>query len=537
MASSVFGIDLGTTYSCIAYIDENGNVQVAKNRDTGKTTTPSAVEFEDAGNVIVGEDAKADALFNPEKVVTFVKRLMGRSDQATFVNGEKKSPEEVSSYILRKLAQDASIDTGLEVKDVVITVPAYFGDSERNATRAAGEIAGLNVLQVIQEPVAAAVYYGTTKAKEDSVVLVYDLGGGTFDVNVIEIKTSDQGNTLAVKWTDGDDTLGGKDWDAAIVDYLQEKYREETGFEDEFEEEAEEEFQSQAEIAKQALSQKSSYNVRLRMTESPFKCELTRDEFEKITSHLLQRTIDTTQQCINEAAKIGANIDKILLVGGSTRMPQVENALHQIYPDTPIEIADPDEAVARGAALCALDAASTVINEGTNGSGNGAGAEKKEISEDNIVRKLQLTGSQNTIAYATSKSYGLETMQGIANLIKKNQPIPTDTHVFTAEDTFVTGFEGQPDVELKIYESDTTEDVYQTEAEPIKRQTFDLGGPKPQGYAIQVTFALNEEGLLSISAVDAQTGSTCDFDVQVTTGLDSERIEEVKKNALSASID
>lgn len=534
MASSVFGIDLGTTYSCIAYIDENGNVQVAKNRDTGKTTTPSAVEFEDAGNVIVGEDAKADAIFSPEKVVTFVKRLMGRSDQATFINGEKKSPEEVSSYILRKLAQDASIDTGLEVKDVVITVPAYFGDSERNATRAAGEIAGLNVLQIIQEPVAAAVYYGTTKAKEDSVVLVYDLGGGTFDVNVIDIKTSDAGNTLAVKWTDGDDTLGGKDWDAAIVDYLQEKYREETGFEDEFEEDAEEEFQSQAETAKQALSQKNSYSVRLRMTETPFKCELTREEFERITEHLLQRTIDKTQQCINEAAKLDANIDKILLVGGSTRMPQVENALHKIYPDIPIELADPDEAVARGAALCALDAASTVINE--EGSG-----EKKDIAEDNIVRKLQLAGSQNTIVYATSKSYGLKAYRnnigGVSNLIKKNQPIPTDTHCFVAKETFGTQVEGQTSVMLEVFESDTVEDWYQTDNEPIKTQTFDLGGPKPQGYAVHVTFALSEEGLLSITAVDAQTGATCDFDVQVTTGLDASGIEEVKKNALSAIID
>lgn len=537
MASSVFGIDLGTTYSCIAYIDETGNVQVAKNRDTGKTTTPSAVEFEDGNNVIVGENAKADAIFNPEKVVTFVKRLMGRSDQATFIDGEKKSPEEVSSYILRKLAQDASVDTGLEVKDVVITVPAYFGDSERNATRAAGEIAGLNVLQIIQEPVAAAVYYGTTKAKEDSVVLVYDLGGGTFDVNVIEIKTSDAGNTLAVKWTDGDDTLGGKDWDAAIVDYLQEKYREETGFEDEFEEEAEEEFQSQAEAAKQALTQKNSYNVRLRMTETPFKCELTRDEFENITRHLLQRTLDTTEKCINEAAAVGANVEKILLVGGSTRMPQVENALHEKYPAIPIEIADPDEAVARGAALCALDAASTVINNETNGSAALPGAEKKELAEDNVVRKLQLGGAQNTIAYATSKSYGLMTLQGVANLIKKNQPIPTDTHQFIAEDTYGTAVEGQTSVELAIYESDTIEDLYQTDAEPIKRQVFDLGGPKPQGYSIHVTFALNEEGLLSISAVDAQTGATCDFDVQVTTGLNAENIEAVKKNALTASID
>ena len=537
MASSVFGIDLGTTYSCIAYIDENGNVQVAKNRDTGKTTTPSAVEFEDGGNVIVGEDAKADAIFNPDKVVTFVKRLMGRSDQATFIDGDKKSPEEVSSYILRKLAQDASSDTGLEVKDVVITVPAYFGDSERNATRAAGEIAGLNVLQIIQEPVAAAVYYGTTKAKEDSVVLVYDLGGGTFDVNVIEIKTSDNGNTLAVKWTDGDDTLGGKDWDAAIVDYLQEKYREETGFEDEFEEEAEEEFQSQAETAKQALSQKNSYNVRLRMTESPFKCELTREEFEGITKHLLQRTIDKTQECINEAEKIGSKIDKILLVGGSTRMPQVENALHEIYPDTPIELADPDEAVARGAALCALDAASVVMSEESAGSPDGGPGEKREIAEDNIVRKLQLAGTQNTIAYATSKSYGLKTVEGVVNLIKKNQPIPTDTHRFIAEETFSTFADGQSNVELALYESDTTEDMYQSDSEPIKTQVFNLGGPKPKGYAIKVTFALNEEGLLSVSAVDAQTGMTCDFDVQVTTGLDADSIEDVKKNALAASVD
>lgn len=270
------------------------------------------------------------------------------------------------------------------------------------------------------------------------------------------------------------------------------------------------------------------------MTETPFKCELTREEFERITEHLLQRTIDKTQQCINEAAKLDANIDKILLVGGSTRMPQVENALHKIYPDIPIELADPDEAVARGAALCALDAASTVINE--EGSG-----EKKDIAEDNIVRKLQLAGSQNTIAYATSKSYGLKAYRnnigGVSNLIKKNQPIPTDTHCFVAKETFGTQVEGQTSVMLEVFESDTVEDWYQTDNEPIKTQTFDLGGPKPQGYAVHVTFALSEEGLLSITAVDAQTGATCDFDVQVTTGLDASGIEEVKKNALSAIID
>ena len=218
MAKYVFGIDLGTTYSCIARVDDSARAEVIKNNE-GSNTTPSVVAFE-GNNVIVGEDAKAEAVLNPETTAAFVKTLMGKTDFAFNYNGEDKTPEEISSYILRKLAQDASVQLGEEVKDVVITCPAYFGTAERTATKNAGKIAGLNVLEIISEPTAAALYYGCAKEQNEKTILVYDLGGGTFDVTIMRISS----DKIEVICSDGDHDLGGKIWDEALMHYLSEQF-------------------------------------------------------------------------------------------------------------------------------------------------------------------------------------------------------------------------------------------------------------------------------------------------------------------------
>lgn len=543
MASSVFGIDLGTTYSCIAYIDETGNAVVAKNLE-GSNITPSVVFFEEgANNVVVGEVAKDGAVFEPDRTASFVKRLMGRTDVALSVDGQDKSPEEISSYILRKLALDATQTTGLEVKDVVITVPAYFGDAERNATKIAGDIAGLNVLQIVQEPVAASVYYGASRSPEDTTALVYDLGGGTFDVNVISVKRAQDVNNISVEWTDGDSTLGGRDWDASIIEFLKDSFREQTGYDDDFDDEAEEQFQALAEKAKKALSSRESQKVTVNIGGQAARVLLTRDRFDELTTHLLRRTLELTRSCVDKAqSEKGVQIDRILLVGGSTRMPQVEAALREAYPDIPIEIADPDEAVAKGAALCALDAAlAAVANEDNDPSD--IGDSQIAIDESSIVRNLRLMAARNVIQYATSKSYGVETLvQGkdfaICNLIKKNQPIPTDTRCAVVTERFGTHVANQTAVEIKVYENDSTDDFVDVMGDPIKTQVFDLGSMGlPAGAPVDVTFSLSEEGLLTVAAIDVTSGKNIDFEIQVSNGLSAEKADLVKSAALNVEVE
>lgn len=544
MQSSVCGIDLGTTYSCLAYIDETGNPVVAKNNE-GSNTTPSVVSFQDNGDVLVGQNAKDDLIFTPDRAIAFVKRLMGETDFAINVDGADKTPEEVSSYILRKVASDAARNAGLEVNDVVITVPAYFGDLPRTATQNAGQIAGLNVLRIIQEPVAAAVYYGCMKSDGDTSALVYDLGGGTFDVSVIDVKKQGDSNAVEVVWSDGDKTLGGKDWDAAIIDYLKAQFVEETGADDDFDLEAEEQFQQKAEDVKMRLSGKTEETVRLNIDGTPAKIPVTRETFEALTLPLLQRTIDLTKECAEKAkTEKGVEVDRILLVGGSTRMPQVEEALKAAFPDIPIEINDPDEAVAKGAALCALDEALTLVSEEAADPAAAAEADQ-QIGEDNIVRKLNLPGARNMIRYATSKSYGTgvidsstgETM--IANIIKKNMPIDPETHEASFTVGFGTASDNQREVMVEIFENDNTDESFpRGDAEPIREQTFELNNKNaPSGYPIDVTFTLNEQGLLSVTATEVETGNKCDFEVQTSSGMSADEVDELKATALKVRVE
>jgi len=349
MAKYVYGIDLGTTYSCIAYLDKNKTAAVIKNAE-GTNTTPSVVNFASPNQVVVGQHAKEYVVIDPQNTVSLVKTLMGRSDIVINYNGEDKSPEEVSAYILRKLTKDAANNINAEVKDVVITCPAYFGTAERTATKNAGTIAGLNVLEIISEPVAAAICYGCTREHEDKTILVYDLGGGTFDVTIMSINSE----KIEVICSDGDHDLGGKDWDAAIIRHLANEFVSQTGYDGDFDEYTQQNLHLNAEKAKQQLSSREEVPVMIDSAGKRARINFSRETFDEITSALLKSTIDKTDAAIAVAEQRGYKVDEILLVGGSTKMPQVTRALVKKYGIEPT-IFEPDEAVAKGAAIYAAN--------------------------------------------------------------------------------------------------------------------------------------------------------------------------------------
>src|SRR5437588_6510685 len=314
---SIFGIDLGTTYSCIAYVDEYGKAVVIPNSE-GDRTTPSVVQFE-GDNRVVGKEAKNSAVLNPLQVVEMVKRHMGEADWRFEYNGTEYTAAEISSYILRKLADDAEQYLGHPVKEVVITCPAYFGIAQRDATAHAGVIAGFDVKEVINEPTAAAIMYGLQN-EQDQVVLVYDLGGGTFDITVIEIK----GGAITVVATGGDHHLGGRNWDEAVVMYLAEQWKAETGSNDDptDSEESLQDLWGKAEQAKWALTARQETKVVVTHAGQRAGVTLHRDKFNELTANLLERTIDFTRSTMEAAkARNYTHFDQILLVGGSTKMP------------------------------------------------------------------------------------------------------------------------------------------------------------------------------------------------------------------------
>ena len=356
--SYVYGIDLGTTYSCISYIDEYGKPVVLKNSD-GDHTTPSVVMVESESNIIVGTEAKRSIEVEPDKTVQFIKRKMGKENDTVTLNGIEYHAPEISSMILKKIVSDANeelrqtgvLRDGEEIRDVVITCPAYFGMNERQATKTAGELAGLNVLNIINEPTAAAISYGVSGKDKNETVLVYDLGGGTFDITVMNI----DGNNISVVCTGGDDQLGGKDWDEALMDYVAERYEEENGEDLTEDPDAVASLYVDVETWKKALTSREKVTMSVNGPAGRFREELTREKYEEITQDLLNRTKNLLDDVLATAAKQGypiSKIDKVLLVGGSSKMPQVAAMIEEDYHVTPV-LADPDEAVAKGAAIYA----------------------------------------------------------------------------------------------------------------------------------------------------------------------------------------
>ncbi len=521
---TVFGIDLGTTYSCIAYVDQYGKATVIPNAE-GDLITPSVVLFEPNSRV-VGKEAKNTAVLSPEHVVSMIKREMGSSDYTFEYAGQDYRPQEISSYILKKVAQDAEQAIGQPVSDVVITCPAYFGEAEREATRAAGELAGLNVRGIINEPTAAAIDYSmhesfSGESGRDRVAMVYDLGGGTFDVTVIQMRE----NMIQVIATGGDHRLGGRDWDLEVVHYLADEWRKANpdGSDPLDSLETQQDLWQKAEAAKRALTARDETRVPVVHDGITQSVTLTRQQFDDLTRGKLEQTIQFTRETLGIAKTKGVEgFDVLLLVGGSTRMPQVRERLQQEFPGSEIKTYDPDQAVAKGAAIYGLKLA---IEEPGKGE----------------FRPVLPPGTKlPDVKNVTSHSYGIEavdTSRGdqtiIFNLVVAQTPVPAH-----AMHSFGTRAANQQSAVITVYQNDEREEKVDdlTLGQQIAEATLSLPSGLPARSEIEVVCTIDEQGMLVITAKETSHGGTIDVQVDVKGALTPAEMEEARKRSEALTV-
>jgi len=486
----IIGIDLGTTNSCVA-VKEGDNVTVIPNPE-GSRTTPSVVAFTKEGEKLVGQLAKRQAIVNPDRTVISIKREMG-TDYKVEIDGQKYTPQQISAMILQKLKNDAEEYLGQKITKAVITCPAYFTDAQRQATKDAGTIAGLEVQRVINEPTAACLAYGVDK-EGDHKIMVYDLGGGTFDVSILDVGDG----VFEVLSTSGDNRLGGDDWDAAVVNWMAEEFKKTDGVDLRKDKMAAQRLREAAEKAKIELSSMTETSISLPFITADangpkhLEMKLTRAKFEELTSALLDRTTTPVRTALKDAGLQASDIDKILLVGGSSRMPMVQRKVQEIMGKEPTKGVNPDECVAVGAAL-----QGAIITGETKG----------------IV-----------LVDVTPLSLGLETLGGVfTKLIDKNTAIPV-----SKSQVFSTAQDNQPAVEIHVLQGERA-----MAADNVTLGRFNLDGiaPAPRGIPqIEVTFDIDANGIVNVKAVDKATNKEQHITIQ-SSKLSEEEIEKMRKDA------
>ena len=492
MAKSV-GIDLGTTNSVVSVIDESGEAVVITLAE-GSRLCPSVVGFSKTGERLVGQLAKRQAITNPDRTISSIKRQMGTRYKVA-IDGREYTPEEISAMILQKLRSDAEGYLGDSVTEAVITVPAYFSNAQREATKAAGQIAGLDVVRIVNEPTAAALAYGVDKGDDEHIVLVWDLGGGTFDVSILELA----GGVFEVRSTSGDTHLGGDDWDIRVMDWMAEQFKQQTGIDLTKDRMAMQRLKEAAEKAKIELSTLVTASINLPFISSTpegpahLEMSLTRVQFEELTKDLLERMIAPTEQAMSDAKLSPSEIQKVLLVGGMTRMPILQETVKTMFGKEPTKGVNPDEIVAQGAA----------------------------------IQAGILSGSVTDIVLldVTPLSLGIETQGGVfTRLIERNTVIPT-----SHSQQFTTAVDNQSAVDIHVLQGERD---FAVDNKTLGK--FQLTGilPAPRGVPkIEVTFDIDQNGIVNVSAKDTATGRAQQVTITASSGLGKVEVERMVEEA------